>query len=62
MSAPNRRGSRARHSCNQELVRTYPDHARASDGETWRCSCGKHFTHVCDEAEGCSWHERSAAR
>jgi len=25
------------------------------EGEQWTCSCGKTYTHVCDEAEGCFW-------
>jgi len=27
------------------------------DGQRWQCKCGRTFEHVCDEAEGCSWHE-----
>lgn len=23
--------------------------------KTFECSCGRKFSHVCDEAEGCSW-------
>ncbi len=23
--------------------------------ETFKCSCGKQYAHVCDEAEGCWW-------
>lgn len=23
--------------------------------QTFDCDCGRHYEHVCDEAEGCSW-------
>ena len=41
--------------CDQQLTHQYPSQAQAQDGEIWTCSCGRHFEHVCDEAEGCSW-------
>jgi hypothetical protein len=52
--APRHKDLRA---CERELLRRYPGHAQARDGERWTCSCGRHFVHLCDEASGCSWSE-----
>ena len=27
----------------------------AQHGQEWKCTCGKVWIHVCDEAEGCEW-------
>lgn len=43
------------HDCGRELKLKYPGEAKAKDGERWKCSCGKVWEHVCDEAEGCYW-------
>lgn len=24
-------------------------------GQIWTCTCGKQYSHICDEADGCSW-------
>ncbi len=44
-----------KHSCEMEIQTEYPDNAQAYEGRLWKCSCGKTYTHVCDEAEGCYW-------
>lgn len=41
--------------CEIFLKKQRPNHQQAQDGETWTCACGRHFVHVCDEAEGCRW-------
>jgi len=49
------------HSCDAELRASpafQPNHCE--DGALWTCSCGKVYEHVCDEAEGCLWHEVDA--
>jgi hypothetical protein len=41
--------------CEAEL-KTDPRYDRFRCAPTgWRCSCGRGFEHVCDEAEGCAW-------
>jgi hypothetical protein len=44
-----------RHSCEATLKRMLPSHAQAPNGESFTCTCGRQFIHVCDESEGCSW-------
>lgn len=41
--------------CERRLERLKPHQKQARDGETWTCSCGRVWEHVCDEAEGCRW-------
>jgi hypothetical protein len=41
--------------CDRQLSIQRPGHAQAQNGEIWTCPCGRHFEHVCDEAEGCRW-------
>ena len=45
------------HNCEAEL-KASPRYNLFNCAPTWfRCSCGREFEHVCDEAEGCSWEE-----
>ena len=49
-----------KHKCEKELEKQYKANVRltpslAQDGDTWTCACGKTYTHICDEAEGCCW-------
>lgn len=44
------------HNCDAEIRRDpYAMSGHRETGDTWKCSCGKVYEHVCDEAEGCSW-------
>jgi hypothetical protein len=49
-----------KHSCEKSLAKDKSRLVRlsdqtAQDGDLWKCSCGKVWVHVCDEAEGCYW-------
>lgn len=42
--------------CKSNLPIFAPSYGYAQDGEEWECpTCGERYTHICDEAEGCSW-------
>ena len=44
-----------RFQCERLLLAAMPNQAQAPDGSRWRCSCGKMYVHVVDEATGSSW-------
>ncbi len=43
------------HDCDAELRAAPGYHPSQCKPETFKCSCGKQYGHVCDEAEGCWW-------
>lgn len=44
-----------RHDCDAELRASWDFDPFRCEPRSFRCSCGRTFVHVCDEAEGCSW-------
>ncbi len=45
----------AAHDCDTELRADPAFRPSQCKPETFMCSCGKDYAHVCDEAEGCWW-------
>lgn len=45
------------HNCEKSAPFGFLVSGYRQDGERWTCpDCGKVWVHLCDEAEGCSWH------
>jgi uncharacterized Zn finger protein (UPF0148 family) len=47
-----------KHNCDTEIRKsTWAMSGFRKTGDVWQCSCGKHYEHQEDEAEGSAWNQ-----
>jgi hypothetical protein len=49
------------HSCDETIrANSWAMSGERNTGDIWKCSCGKRYVHICDEAEACFWARANA--